>query len=611
MRNRKSKVCCSVPFVLLSLSLLCSCASRQTWTKFDEREITAGEIMNHIEYLASDKLEGRRSGTQGGKKAAEYIAREFKRYGLKPIGDNGTYFQNFDFVFDVRLGSKNHLSAIFSDVTRSYEVEKDFLPLAFSSNERVEGEVVFAGYGLSAPELDYDDYEGIDVTNRIVLVFRYGPEGDDPKSKYDKYTPARYKAMTAREKGASALLFATGPESYDEDELIPLQYDASIQSSGIAAFSVSRSLAEELFEAAGKDLRHMQDLIDSTKSPQSCSIPGVTLSLEVSVVQETRKTSNVVGLIQGNDPDLKNEVIVIGAHYDHLGLGEHGSRAPDQLGEIHNGADDNASGVAAMLELAESFAANKADLRRSLVFIGFGAEEIGVLGSSYYVDNPLLDLEETVAMLNVDMVGRLTDNKLIVQGVGTATVWDSLVNRCNEIPGFDLALKQSGYAPGDNTPFYAKKIPVLFFFTGAHDDYHTPSDDIEKINAEGEEKIVKYICSIATFIDTSQTRPILALVEGEREPSESRGFRVSMGTVPDFAADVVGVKLTAVKEGGPAEKAGIRGGDIIVRLGDKEITNLYDYAYVLGEHKPGDIVEAVVIREGETLRFTVTLAKRK
>jgi exosome complex RNA-binding protein Csl4 len=337
----------------------------------------------------------------------------------------------------------------------------------------------------------------------------------------------------------------------------------------------------------------------------------VKCSLEAEVVQEKRKTSNVVGFLEGSDPVRKNEVLVIGAHYDHLGLGEHGSRAPERIGEVHNGADDNASGVAAMLELAENLATRKPDLRRSILFMGFGAEEIGILGSSYYVEHPIFELDSTVAMLNIDMVGRLRDNKLIVQGVGTATVWDSLVHHYNTEAGFDLSLKQSGYAPGDNTPFYAKKMPVLFFFTGVHDDYHTPDDDASKINAEGEEKIVRYVHSIAMTVDTAQVRPILAQVEEDKESPTSQGFRVSMGTVPDFAADVKGVKLAGVKEGGPAEKAGIRGGDIVIRVGSKEIKNLYDYAFALGEFKPGDVVEVVVLRDGQEVMLSVTLEKRK
>ncbi|UCE20370.1 MAG: M20/M25/M40 family metallo-hydrolase [Gemmatimonadota bacterium] len=567
--------------------------------------------MRHIEYLASDDLEGRRSGTKGAEKAAEYIAREFEWYGLKPVGDDGTYFQNFDFVFDVRLGPGNSLSVSIGGKEETYSVEEDFLPLAFSSNERVTGEVVFAGYGISAEDLDYDDYENIDVTGKIVMAFRYGPEGDDPKSEYDKYAPTRYKAMTAREKGAAGLLLITGPESYEQDEIISLKYDSSVSSSGIVAMSISRDIAAQVFNLAGRDLRHVQSSIDSTKVPQSFHIPEVTVTLRADVVHERRVTSNVVGFLEGGDPELKDELIVIGAHYDHLGLGEHGSRAPDQIGEIHNGADDNASGVAGVLELAEAFSADRSVLRRSLLFIAFGGEEIGIIGSNYYVNNPIFELEKTVTMINLDMIGRLTDNKLIVQGVGTAAEWDSLITFSNETSGFDLALKKSGYAPGDNTPFYAKKIPVLFFFTDAHEDYHTPWDDVEKINVEGEEKIVEYVRSIATYVDTSETRPLLTQIEEEEKPTGHPRFRVSVGTIPDFAAEVEGVKLTGVREGGPAERAGIKGGDIIVRLGEKEIKNLYDYTYALGEYKPGDVVDVVVIRDGQRLTFEVTLEKRK
>ena len=496
-------------------------------------------------------------------------------------------------------------------VLNTYEVEDDFLPLAFSDNASAQSNIVFAGYGICAPDLEYDDYEEIDVQDKIVLALRYGPEGDDPKSDYDKFTPARYKAMTAREKGAAALLLVTGPESYEEDELIPLKYDASFQSSGIVALSISRAVAEEILGLAGKELRDTQHTIDSTLTPNSFPVPGVSVRLRTDVRHERRETSNVVGYLEGNDPDLKDELIVIGAHYDHLGLGHHGSRAPDHIGEIHNGADDNASGVATVLELAEAFAAKRTQLKRSMLFCCFAAEEIGILGSGYYVNHPVFPLEKTATMINMDMVGRLTDNKLIVNGSGSAEEWEDLLTGYNETYGFDLSMKKSGYAPSDNTPFYAKGIPILFFFTGAHDDYHTPSDDVEQINAEGQERIVKYVHDIAVTIDTTMTRPTLAKVEGEKEPGEATGFRVALGTVPDFGAEVEGVKLQGVKEDGPAEQAGIRAGDIVVRVEDKEIKNLYDYAYALGEYKPGDVVDVEVVRDGETMTFTVTLAKRR
>ncbi|MFQ6093144.1 MAG: M28 family peptidase [bacterium] len=605
---RSSLLVPSVLFVLLSI---CSCASRRSWTQTESGAITGEEIVSHIQYLASDELGGRRAGTEGCEQAAKYVAQEFERYGLEAVGDEGTYFQNFEFVFDVRLGPENRLSVTVEGSTVTYTIDDDFLPLAFSAGDSVEGQAVFAGYGISAPELNYDDYEGIDVRGKIVLALRYGPEGDDPKSEYDKYRPARYKAMTAREKGAAALLLVTGPESYEEDEIVPLKYDSTVQNSGITVLSVRREIAAGILRAVGRDLRQVQRAIDSTKTPQSFPIPEVSLSLRADVIQERRRTSNVVGFLEGSDPELKGELIVIGAHYDHLGLGQYGSRAPERMGEVHNGADDNASGVAALLELAEGFAAHRAILRRSILFIGFGAEEIGVLGSTYYVNHPIFELDRTVTMINIDMVGRLTDDNLIINGAGTAAGWDSLLTRLNETPRFDLALKRSGYAPGDNTPFYAKGVPILFFFTGAHEDYHKPSDDTDRINVDGEERIVKYIYSIAAAIDTSTTRPQLAKVEGEREPSTSGRFRVYMGTVPDFAAEVEGVKLAGVKEGGPAEKAGLRGGDIIIRLGSKEITNLYDYTYALGQHRPGDVVEVTAVRDGRSLTFSVTLEKRK
>jgi len=574
--------------------------------------ITAQEIFDHVKYLASDKLQGRRAGTEGADRAARYISQEFERYGLQAVGDNRSYFQSFDFVSGVQLGKKNALVLNVHGRQRRYAVQRDFLPLAFSSNGQAQGLVVFAGYGLSAPDLQYDDYANLDVAGKTVLLLRFTPEGNDPHSKYYKFAPLRYKTMKAREKGARAVLFVTGPENPEETELVRLKYDRAFGDVGIPVATVRRAVAEEILRAAGQSLAALQKQIDSTKTPHSLVIPNLQAMIETDLVQQRAKTSNVLGYLQGSDPALKNEAVVVGAHYDHLGLGGEGSLAPKEEGQVHNGADDNASGTAGLLELAEAFAAKRDSLKRSLLFVAFAGEEEGLLGSSYYVKHPVVPLEQTVAMINLDMIGRpKPDSTLIVYGAGSSPAWKELLEKYNLNHHFKLKLNQSGYGPSDHSSFYGKNIPVLFFFTGLHDDYHKPSDDYDKINAQGEAKIVDFVYSLVKEIVVEPPRPPFAKVSGETAPREGRAdLRVYLGTIPDFGEEVEGVKLSGVREGSPAEKAGLRAGDIIIGLGDKTIRNLYDYTYALQEYRPGDVVELSVLREGERVRVLVTLGRR-
>jgi hypothetical protein len=580
-------------------------------------DVTSDELKKCVYYLASDELEGRMTGTIGAEKAAKYIAEEYARYGLQPVGNNHSYYQNFEFISGVKLGEKNWLRLVLKNKEQpeqlgqilDYQPERDFRPLAFSSEGPFETDVVFAGYGITAPELGYDDYAQLDVSGKTVLVLRYTPEGDNPHSKFYKYAPLRYKALTAREKGAKALLIVTGPSSDKEDILIPLKHDNSFSDSGIFVHSVSRKLANDILQASGRNLEEVQNRLDSNKQPDSFQIVQTRLLGSVALTKEKKGTSNVVGYLPGRN----DELLIIGAHYDHLGLGTEASLA-SKLGEIHNGADDNASGVAGLLELAEAFSAIRGNLVRGVLFIAFTGEEIGVLGSNYYTKHPIFPLEKTICMINMDMIGRLKDNKLAISGIATASDWKELVLRYNQLPNFkfELSLKDDGYGPGDHSMFYAKDIPILFFFTGAHGDYHKPSDDADKIDYDGERRIVRLIFAIAKAINNLEQRPTFVKVSApSQEQVASRGFRVYMGTIPDYVEQVEGVKLTGVRDGSPAAKAGIQAGDIIVGFGDKKIKNVYDYTYALQERKPDEIVEVTVLRQGKEQKFQVTLGRRE
>lgn len=575
-------------------------------------EVTAAELRKHVQYLASDALEGRKSGSKGAEKAEQYIGDEFKSYGLKPVGDNGTYLQKFEFVAGVRLGRENSFSISMISGVKKLTLDKGYRPLGFSASGTFSGEIVFVGYGISASDKNYDDYKGIDVKDKAVLLLRNVPEGDSLKGKLDSFSSLRYKASKAKELGARVILVVTGPADADTDDLIRLSYDQSTGNAGILAAHIKRDVANELLKASGTTIKDIQAAITTTQSPKSMPLKDVSLSLQTDINEIREITANVVGLLEGNDPVLKNEIIAIGAHHDHLGYGGAGSGSlkPDTVA-VHHGADDNASGTAGLLELAQAFAARKKELKRSVLFLSFSGEEMGLLGSAHYVKAPTLPLEKTVAMLNMDMIGRFNNKSLIVYGIGTSPGFEELVKKHNRDSMFVLKLNRDGYGPSDHSSFYAKQIPVFHFFTDLHSDYHRPSDEYEKLNYDGMEQVTKYVEAIAFDLNQDTGKPQYVAVEAPRPAGGAgRSTRVYMGTIPDFGETVEGMKLSGVREGSPAAKAGLQGGDIIIKFGKVDIKNLYDFTYALGEYKPGDEVALVVKRGNETLNMKVLLEKR-
>ncbi len=575
-------------------------------------EITAAELRDHVKVLASDSLEGRKAGSAGADKAARYIASEFKLDGLTPMGDEGTFFQRFDFVAGVKLGTKNSCVVDAQGTTMSLVLNEQFRPLGFSSNNEFSGEVVFAGYGISAPDKNYDDYKGLDVTNKAVIVLRYAPTTDSTRISFEEFSSLRYKASKAKELGAKALLVVTGPLDSDNDDLIKLSYDQSTGNAGITAVSVTRAVVIGFLQGMGTTIKSLQDEIVKSKQPHSMPIKDLKVAIRADVEEIPNQSANVVGYLEGSDPTLKNDIVVIGAHYDHLGYGGEGSGSlrPDTV-EIHHGADDNASGTSGLLELAQAFSSRRNELKRSLLFISFTGEEEGLLGSGYYVKNPTIPLERTVAMINMDMIGRLNNRKLIVYGTGTSREFDSLLTAHNADSAFALSLKKDGFGPSDQSSFYGKHIPVYFFFTDLHTDYHRPSDTWDRLNYEGMEKVVRFVEAVALDIDQESNRPKYIAVETPKTSGNvGRGYRVYMGTIPDFGEEVEGLKISGASKGSPASKAGLQAGDIIVKFGNIDVKNLYDFSYALGEHKPGDEVEVIVKRGGKMLTMKVKLEKR-
>ena len=561
----------------------------------------------HVDYLASDALEGRGTGEKGNELAAQYVADQFKKYGLLPAGDNGTYFQHFEVVKSLELGPKNSLTAKLGKKLNTYSVEQNFIPVSFSSDTAVTGKLVFAGYGISSSEENYDDYQKINVKGKIVLVLRYSPDGDSPHSKFSKESALRYKALQAREHGAKGLLIVTASADDSSDSLIKLKYDNSASTAGIPVFSVSRRTVNTWLHTKKQSIDKLHDKIVAQKHPFSFALNNVTITMSSDIAQIKKSTANVLGLLKVSN--VNDDHLIIGAHFDHLGYGGvgSGSLAPD-VHEIHNGADDNASGTAAMLEMARNLSIDKSVLKRNILFMGFSGEEMGTLGSLYYTKHPVIPLSDAITMMNFDMVGRLQNEALTVQGTGTSTLWDSLLSAENSDSTFVLKFVKDGFGPSDHASFYAQNIPVLFFFTGLHEDYHKPSDDADKINNHGIAQIVRYAEQVAVDIDTSTQKPDYQKTATPK--STGRGFRVFVGTIPDYSEDADGMLLTGVRENSPASKGGMQKGDVLIKFGKFDIKNVYDYTYALQEYNPGDVVEIRYRRGTDVLSAKITLEKR-
>ena len=561
-------------------------------------------IQQDVKYLASDALEGRLTGSKGATEAASYIAREFKKVGLKPVANSATekgsesrYLQKFPYVAGVSLGRNNS----FAIGKETLSVGVDWLPLGFSSSETVQGEVVLVGYGITAPELNYNDYSSADATGRIAIAQEGTPDGDNPHGKFGWYEAVRWKAVAARNAGAKALILIARDANFKDDRLTKLAYDNSAGDAGLPVIVISRQASDRIIGTMALQLVKLAQ-------PASSNLPKVTIKLSTDIARNETPAYNVVGMLEGSDPLLKNEVIIIGAHYDHLGRGGEGSGSlAPRGGEIHHGADDNASGTAGVLELARLFSAQKPRPKRTIVFMAFGGEEEGLLGSNYYVNHPLLPLANTVAMINMDMIGRMKDSRLVIGGVGTAKEWRDLMSSERT---FQLTLNEDGFGPSDHSSFYAKQIPVLFFWTGTHNDYHKPSDTFDKINYDDEARILEMVARIVNRLDAADKRLTYTTAKSDPAP-RTGGFRVYLGTIPNYADTNDGLLLDGVRDDSPAAKAGLKAGDRVVKIGTRDIRNVYDYTAALGEMKAGEEYVIEVVRGTERLSLKIKPEARK
>lgn len=574
---------------LLALLLLSNLFAQAPAPVATLAEITRERLAGHVEYLASDQLEGRKTGSEGNRLAAQYILRYFQENGVAPA--DSTYLQTFSVPTEVTLAEGNRVSIIQNGIAVEWTPGEDFIPMGFSDNATVSGGLVFVGYGITAKEPPYDDYAGVDVTGKLAVMLRSSPDHSNPHGNLRDYGSLQYKLRNAREHGAVGVIYVSPTEM--SDDLSSLQLLRGAGSSGMIALHARRRAVESLLPE-GQTLSALEEGMKSSQQPHSFDLAGKNAGITVALRFVETETANVIGMVRGTDPQLAGQTVIVGAHFDHLGWGGEGSRDSGNQPAIHHGADDNASGTAAMMELARRVAGYP--LPRSVMFIGFTGEEMGLLGSAYYCRHPLLPLDSTVMMLNLDMVGRMSDNKLNVTGTGTSPRWDALVDTLSARFGLTISKSSDGYGPSDHASFYAQNIPVLNLFSGLHDDYHRPSDTADKINYEGLETVVELAAAIIDSVAGNRQRPEFRKADSSANRGQRATFRVSVGTIPDYSDNPLGLRITGVREGSPAEKAGLHGGDIIIKFGDTPIKNIYDYTYALGKYEPGDQVDVLVLR---------------
>lgn len=630
-----------------------------------------------LQYLSADELEGRGVGTQGINQAADYIRNQFSLAGLNVQSVNGGAFQKFSATMGAQLGQPN--TFYYRDANGNnfqWNFDTDFRPMSFGGSGNFSGPLVFCGYGIDAPDKKYNDFAGIDVKGKVVIILRRTPRQDQANSPFSgphgsltTHSELRTKVSNAFGKGAAAILFVNDPHTGRSDlsnlraRLEKAQKDLPATRAAREALApndtkkaaeldrqidalqtqvqnlteeVNRGIADPLMKfgyageeslrsipilhitraacnyalkgALGTDLDQLEKQIDSDLKPRSADLNGWSAEGTVTIHREQVEVKNVIGVLPGQGP-LADESVIIGAHYDHIGRGAFGSLAPTAVNEIHNGADDNASGTTALLEIARRLTARKEKLSRRVIFIAFTAEESGLIGSARYCREPVFPLDKTIAMLNMDMVGRQVDDRLIVFGTGTSPVWEPMMKRLGEAGKFKLSFKPEGFGPSDHSSFYAKQIPVLHFFTGTHPDYHRPGDDFEKINLRGMNRIVDLVEQAVIDVANAPKRPAYVQVAGMASLFRDKS-RPYFGSIPDYSREEPGsLRLSGVAPQSPAAKAGLQAGDRIVQFGANKVENIDDYDLALRKCEPGEVVDVIIIRGTQRMTLKVILGK--
>ena len=619
-----SRPACGAFLALVVLALLgVGCNSAPAEPVAITEPVSVESMEKSIRYLASDELEGRGIGTQGLDLAAQYVEGYFAGLGLKPPPGQKDYFQHFEYSTIAGVGEATKLSV--ND--KSYAAGEDFQPQAMSAEKAFSGGVVFVGYGISGAKglkgEEYDDYAGVDVNGKVALAMRFEPKDENGKSRLSKegwseHAAIARKARTAAERGAVAFLYCHPPTHHGPETMSPLARSRG-ESAAIPVLQVKQAVAEEMLRVAeAGDLKTYQAAIDNSFSPRSLVLRKVNVDGAVELKRTTSKLKNVTAYLPGKGK-LAKEHIVVGAHYDHLGRGGFGSRSP-RSNEIHNGADDNASGTAAILEIARLISRVEQQ-GRSVLFVAFTGEEQGLLGSQHWVEHPPVPLESVKAMLNLDMVGRISGSSLMIGGMATSAVFPPLIALVDAQSPLELKnVWANGFAPTDTTSFVARRIPVLFFWSGTHADYHRPTDDPEKINYEGTVEtvniVVKVLQELRTRKDLTYAQGTPTTGPGATTQESTPGLRAggaSLGVVPSYGEDEgsEGMKVTGTTPGSAAEKAGLKAGDVLTAIGDRKVTNVYDLTDILNERKPGEVVRIRFMRDGKEETVEATLTERR
>jgi hypothetical protein len=608
MSIRPSQRCIMPAFFLTALMLSAPLAWPQGPTS-EER------MRRDITFLASDECEGRGPGTKGLDKAADYIAKIFAESGLKPGGKEG-YFQPFTIgggatklegTTTLKLEGPN-------DQVIDLKLGNEFQVMGFSGSGKFSAPLVFAGYGIVAKEIGFDDFKDVDVAGKIVVLIRRTPRWGNKDMPFDGprrdgHASLEKKQALAETKKAKAVLLVNDP-SEAQDKLLSIDYAAGGALSSIPSMQVKRNVISMVLESAlKKSLADIEKTIDKDLKPQSAALTGWTATLECNVKRTMVAVKNVIGVVEGSGP-LADETVVVGAHYDHLGYGGFGSLAPNTK-NIHHGADDNASGTTSVLELSRRFGAMKNREGRRIVFMTFSAEERGLLGSRHYCNKePLFPLAKTISMVNLDMVGRLPEDektkkgKLIVEGLGTGKGFEKLIDKLNEDAGFQLNKKQGGFGPSDHDSFCRKDIPVFFFWNGTHKDYHKPSDTSDKINVPGMKRIADLAEKVIAHLASDPARPEFVKVAAPPATPKAKGPR--LGIVPDYEEGKEGLRVADVQAEGAAAKAGIKAGDVIIAIGGQAVKNINTYMVLMASQKSGQAVEIGVLRDGKKLTLKAT-----
>lgn len=585
-------------------------------------------MRNDLFFLAGPECAGRGVYGQGINKAADRIAAEFQAAGLKPAGKDGSYFQPFTITGSPKLGTPNTLTLTAPDGRkRDLAYGKQFTPTGLTKPGKLDAELVFAGYGISSEKPAYDDYAGLDAKGKWVIVLRKSPMAGDPHGPFTQEQQSLVsKAANARKHGAAGIIYVSHFSEATDDPLMDFSYAAGA-SAELPALHMKRDVLTELLASAKKNLRDLETGIDEDQKPRSSPLPGWNAHAVITVVRPKIPAKNVVGVLEGSGP-LADQTIVIGAHYDHLGTGEYGSLGGQPAkGQVHYGADDNASGTTGLIELARRFAATGNRTGRRIVFIAFSGEEIALLGSRHYVDHPLFPLDKTAFMLNMDMIGRVTEvedgssdsgakvlrDRLVIYGTGTAEGLDALVDRTTKPLDFKILKVPGGTGPSDHDSFYRKKIPVLFFFSGTHRDYHRPSDTPEKINLPGLKKVVDLVEVLARHYADAPIAPKYLVTKGgwsdptDPNPRPARMNMPKLGVMPgNYEAEDGGVLVDDVSPGGAAEKGGIRKGDIIIEIAGKPVKNIGGYMNAMSTQKAGKTIDVIVLRKQDKVTVKVT-----